>query len=94
MYNFISTNDIVGGSSGSPVINKNLEVVGLAFDGNIESITGNFLYSTEKNRMVSVASPGIYEIVSDLLKMKRLAEEIRTGKLYKVQTEEKAQIAE
>ena len=94
MYNFISTNDIVGGSSGSPVVNKNLEVVGLAFDGNLESITGDFLYSTEKNRMVSVASPGIYEIVSDLLKLKRLAEELKTGKLYQLEVEPTSQSVE
>ncbi len=94
MYNFISTNDIVGGSSGSAVVNKNLDVVGLAFDGNVESITGDFLYSVEKNRMVSVASPGIYEIISDLLKLKRLAEEIRTGELYKIQAEENIPMTE
>lgn len=82
MFNFVSTNDIVGGSSGSPVINKDLQIVGVAFDGNVESITGDFLYSTVKNRMVAVASPGIYEIVKDLLKLKRLAEELKTGKIY------------
>ncbi len=80
-YNFISTNDITGGSSGSPVLNKNAEIIGISFDGNIQSLPGNFIYSTEANRMVSVASNGILEIVDDLLNADRLAEEIRNGKI-------------
>ncbi len=80
-YNFISTNDIVGGSSGSPVINKNGEIIGIAFDGNMESLPGNFIYSTEANRMVSVASQGILEIVDDLLNADRVAEELKNGKI-------------
>lgn len=80
-YNFISTHDIVGGSSGSAVINTKGEIVGIAFDGNIESIPGNFLYSTEANRMVSVASQGILEILGDLLHVKRIAEELKLGRI-------------
>lgn len=80
-YNFISTNDITGGSSGSPVINKDAEIIGIAFDGNIQSLPGSFIYSTEANRMVSVASTGILEIVDDLLNADRLAEEIKNGKI-------------
>ena len=80
-YNFASTNDITGGSSGSAVINKNQEIVGIAFDGNVESIPGNFIYNPAKNRMVSVASQGILEILSDLMHAKRLAEELKAGKI-------------
>lgn len=81
-YNFISTNDITGGSSGSPVINKNGELIGIAFDGNIESLSGSFIYTSDSSRMVSVTSAAIIEIMSDLYKFKRIAEEIKTGKMY------------
>jgi V8-like Glu-specific endopeptidase len=52
--NFTTTNDIVGGNSGSPVVNAGGEIVGLAFDGNIHSISGSYWFDTEKNRMVAV----------------------------------------
>jgi len=79
--NFISTNDIVGGNSGSAVLNKNAEIVGLAFDGNIESLPSNFIYTTEANRTVSVSALGMIEAISDLYKATRLSNEIKTGKM-------------
>jgi Peptidase S46 len=81
VYNFISTNDIVGGSSGSAVINKEAEVVGLAFDGNIESIVGDFIYLPEDNRMVSVASQAILEALEKVYNAERIVEELKTGKI-------------
>lgn len=79
--NFISTNDIVGGNSGSAVLNKNAEVVGLAFDGNIESLPNTFIYTTEANRTVSVASVGMYNAIKYIYKANKLSDEIISGKL-------------
>jgi len=80
-FNFVSTNDIIGGNSGSPVINKNAEVVGLAFDGNIQGLPGNFIFRTEENRTVSVHSSGMYEAIDKVYKVKRLSSELKTGKI-------------
>ena len=80
--NFIATADIIGGNSGSPIINKNAEVVGLAFDGNIESLPAQFIFRTEANRTVGVHSAGMYEAIKDLYNAGRLAEELKTGKIH------------
>ena len=79
--NFVSTNDIVGGNSGSAVINKNAEIVGLAFDGNIESLPSNFIYTTEANRTVCVSALGMMEAIRDLYKATRLSDELSKGSL-------------
>lgn len=52
--NLTSNNDIIGGNSGSPLLNARGEVVGLIFDGNIHSISGSYWFDTEKNRSVAV----------------------------------------
>ncbi|MEP6920130.1 MAG: S46 family peptidase [bacterium] len=62
-YNFITTNDIIGGNSGSPTVNKKGELVGLIFDGNIQSLVGNFDYDEAVNRSISVDVRGMLEMM-------------------------------
>lgn len=78
---FISTNDIVGGNSGSPIINKDKEVVGLAFDGNIDSIIGNFIYNPINNRCVAVDVRSILAAFDKVYKAQRLYYELLNGKM-------------
>ncbi|GAC1550632.1 MAG: S46 family peptidase [Collimonas sp.] len=60
-YNLATTNDIIGGNSGSPMINRNGEIVGLIFDGNIHSLGGAFWFDTRFNRSIAVHSGAILE---------------------------------
>lgn len=78
---FVATTDIIGGNSGSPMLNSDLEIVGAAFDGNIESLPGEFIFLPELNRTVAVHSVGILEAIQDLFGFTGLAEELRTGEL-------------
>jgi len=80
-FNFVTTCDVVGGNSGSPIISKNAEVVGVAFDGNIQSLPGDFIYDPEVNRSVGVHSAGMLEAIKDLYKFERLEAELETGKI-------------
>ena len=79
--NFVSTNDIIGGNSGSPVINKELQVIGLIFDGNMESLPGDVIFDDTKNRSVAVHSSGILEGLEQIYKADRISKELRNGKI-------------
>ncbi|MFC2135465.1 S46 family peptidase [Bacteroidota bacterium] len=78
---FASTNDIVGGNSGSSVINTKGEVVGLVHDGNLESLAGAFIYLPENNRCVATDAIGLIKALKYIYKTDKLVNEILTGKL-------------
>ena len=75
-FDFVSTNDIIGGNSGSPVVNREGELVGLVFDGNIESLAGDFVYDGTKNRTVAVHSAGMMEGLRKIYGADALADEL------------------
>ena len=78
-FNFVTTNDIIGGNSGSPLINKDAQVVGLAFDGNIHSLGGAYWFDERVNRTVAVHSGAIVEALRTIYGAGFLADEL-TGK--------------
>jgi hypothetical protein len=78
--NFVTTADVVGGNSGSPVVNEAGELVGLIFDGNIQSLAGDFAYSDRQNRSVAVDSVGIIEALDKMYDAKPLVDELIAGK--------------
>jgi hypothetical protein len=73
---FVTTNDIIGGNSGSPVIDPQGEIVGLIFDGNIESLVGDYVYDDTANRAVAVSTSGMTEALRKLYKTADLLQEL------------------
>ncbi len=80
-FDFVSTADIVGGNSGSPVVNKQGELVGLIFDGNIQSLPGYFVYDQTVNRAVAVDSRAIIEALRKIYNAQALADEMSGKKI-------------
>ncbi len=74
--NFVTTNDIIGGNSGSPIVNAKGEYVGLVFDGNIQSLVGRYAYDDARNRTVAVHSSGIIEAMRSVYGLGALADEV------------------
>jgi hypothetical protein len=79
-FNLASTNDIIGGNSGSPMINKDGEIVGLIFDGNIHSLGGDYAYDGRDNRAVAVESTALMEALGKIYGASRIHDEILAGR--------------
>jgi hypothetical protein len=80
--NFASTSDIIGGNSGSAIVNRELQVVGLAFDGNLESLPGSYIYLPERgHRTVAVDVRGILHALDVVYDMDRIVSELTSGQL-------------
>ena len=78
-FNFVATCDIIGGNSGSPMIDADQNVVGLIFDGNIESLANDFYFSQDVPRAVSVHTDAIVQALQHVYGMGRVVEELRAG---------------
>jgi len=75
--NFVTTNDIIGGNSGSPVIDKQGRVIGAAFDGNIHSLGGNYGYDGTINRTVAVSAAAVQEALEKIYPAPNLVAELK-----------------
>jgi hypothetical protein len=79
-FNFVSTNDIIGGNSGSPIVDADGEVVGLIFDGNLDSLAGDVVFDGTRNRATSVDARGMLEAMRKIYGAGALADELTKAK--------------
>ncbi len=79
-FNFVCTADIIGGNSGSPILDRDAKVVGLVFDGNIESLPGNYWFDERVNRCVGVHTAVMLEALTKVYEENDLVRELRDGK--------------
>ncbi len=82
-YNFVSTADIIGGNSGSPVVNRNGEFVGIIFDGNLHSLPWDYVFGEKQGRATSVHSAAMLEALNQVYGAKELARELVGGRRSK-----------
>ena len=76
-FNVVTTNDIIGGNSGSPLFDKNLQITGLVFDGNIESLGGEYGFDETANRTVAVTQSALFEALDHVYGAKRIVNELK-----------------
>ena len=79
VFDFTSDNDIIGGNSGSPVVDAKGQVIGAVFDGNIHSLGGNFGYDPKLNRTVAVSAAAVSEALRKVYRADALADELAGG---------------
>jgi hypothetical protein len=79
-FNFVTDNDIIGGNSGSPMVNRNAEIVGLIFDGNIWSLGGDYGFDESNNRAVAVHSDALLEALSRIYGAQRIVDELQPAR--------------
>ena len=79
-FNFVSTADIIGGNSGSPVVNRAGEFVGIIFDGNLQSLPWDYVFSDKQGRATSVHSAAILEALNKVYGANEVARELTNGR--------------
>ena len=86
--NFVSTSDTIGGNSGSPAVTRNLEIVGLNFDRNIEGLSRDYIYLPDRGRNIMVDMRAVKETLDKIYDADRIVLELTTGTM--AETEEAA----